>query len=102
MTHIYMSNKQRNKQAHISTGNGFFGGLIGRGLGFLGEKVLGKTKGIDGQELGSSLGSKIIPFKKGGKVGKVVMTPMGAMMVPAAPKKAKRKATGKAKGKARK
>ncbi len=66
MTTFYMSNKLKNKQAHSSNGNGILGGLIGRGLGFLGEKVFGKTKGIDGQQLGDTLGSKIIPFKKGG------------------------------------
>ena len=47
---------------------GFFGGLIGRGLGYVGEKVFGKTKGIDGQQLGDTIGSKVIPFKKGGKI----------------------------------
>jgi hypothetical protein len=47
---------------------GFFGGLLGEGLGYLGEKVLGKTKGIDGRGLGKNLGSRFIPFAKGGRV----------------------------------
>ena len=50
---------------------GFFGGLLGRGLGKLGEMVVGKTRGIDGAELGDNLGSKILPFRKGGVVGPV-------------------------------
>lgn len=48
---------------------GFFGGLLGRGLGKLGEMVVGKTRGIDGAELGDHLGSKILPFRKGGVIG---------------------------------
>lgn len=47
---------------------GFFGGLIGKGLGALGELALGKTKGINGSDLGQNIGSRLIPFAKGGRV----------------------------------
>jgi hypothetical protein len=47
---------------------GFFGGLLGETGGWLGEKLLGKTKGIDGRTLGRNLGSRLIPFVKGGRV----------------------------------
>ena len=48
---------------------GFFGSLIGQGLGKIGEGLLGKTKGIDGAELGGGLGG-LLPFKTGGHVKK--------------------------------
>lgn len=47
---------------------GFFGGLLGSALGKGGEMLFGKTKGIDGSALGQNLGSKLLPFKKGGAV----------------------------------
>jgi hypothetical protein len=49
---------------------GFFGNLIGSGLGKLGENFLGKTAGIDGSALGGGLGGALIPFSTGGAVGK--------------------------------
>jgi hypothetical protein len=49
---------------------GFFGGLIGSGLGKIGESLLGKTAGISGSELGGSLGGSLLPFKTGGYVKK--------------------------------
>ena len=49
---------------------GFFGGLIGQGLGKIGESLLGKTAGISGSELGGSLGGSLLPFKTGGYVKK--------------------------------
>jgi hypothetical protein len=48
---------------------GFFGSLLGQGLGKLGENFLGKTDGIDGSTLGGSLGGSLLPFKTGGAVG---------------------------------
>ena len=47
---------------------GFLGGLIGRGLGALGSAFL-PVKGLDGAEIGQSLGS-LAPFRNGGSVGK--------------------------------
>lgn len=55
---------------------GFLGGLIGKGLGWLGEKALGKTKGIDGESLGENLGSRFIPFQAGGMVQRAGMPAM--------------------------
>lgn len=49
---------------------GFFGGLIGSGLGKIGESLLGKTAGIDGAQLGGGLGGSLLPFKTGGYVKK--------------------------------
>lgn len=49
---------------------GFFGSLIGKGLGYLGEKAFGKTSGVDGVDLGGKLGERFLPFKKGGRVRK--------------------------------
>jgi hypothetical protein len=46
---------------------GFFGSLLGQGLGALGEGIFGKTQGIDGQSLGKNIGS-YLPFARGGKV----------------------------------
>jgi hypothetical protein len=48
---------------------GFFGSLIGQGLGKIGENLLGKTAGIDGAALGGGLGG-LLPFKTGGPVKK--------------------------------
>lgn len=48
---------------------GFFGSLIGQGLGKIGENLLGKTAGIDGAALGGGLGG-LLPFKTGGAVKK--------------------------------
>ena len=47
---------------------GFWGNLLGQGLGAVGSKLL-PIKGIDGQALGGALGS-LAPFKNGGAVGK--------------------------------
>ena len=47
---------------------GFWGGLLGQGLGAIGSKLL-PIKGLDGQALGGALGS-LAPFKNGGAVGK--------------------------------
>lgn len=58
---------------------GFLGGLIGKGLGWLGEKALGKTKGIDGAALGEGLGSRFIPFQQGGMVQRGGL-PVSALM----------------------
>lgn len=46
---------------------GFFGSLLGGGLGAIGSKFL-PIPGVDGQTLGTALGS-LAPFKTGGKVG---------------------------------
>lgn len=48
---------------------GFLGGLLGRGLGHIGEGIFGKTNGISGAELGGGLGETLLPFKTGGRVG---------------------------------
>jgi hypothetical protein len=48
---------------------GFFGNLIGQGLGKIGESLLGKTVGIDGASLGGNLAGTLLPFKTGGAVG---------------------------------
>lgn len=45
---------------------GWLGGLIGQGLGALGEGVFGKTQGIDGQQLGKTIGGTLLPFARGG------------------------------------
>ena len=63
---------------------GFFGNLIGQGLGALGSMVL-PIPGVNGAQLGGHLGG-LLPFKKGGKV-KVKKVK--------APKKAKAKAPKK-------
>ena len=47
---------------------GFFGSLLGQGLGKLGENFLGKTAGIDRAQLGGGLGN-LLPFKTGGAIG---------------------------------
>ena len=68
---------------------GFFGNLIGQGLGKLGEGLLGKTKGIDGAALGGGLGGSILPFKNGGAVGgkkgkgKIILAHGGEYVLPA-------------------
>jgi hypothetical protein len=63
-----MSNKQRNKQAHISTGNGVLGGLLGSGLGYLGGGLFGGQRAKDtGKTIGGALGS-LLPFQQGGIV----------------------------------
>lgn len=46
------------------------GGLLGSALGSLGESIFGKTSGIDGSALGRTIGSAVLPFKKGGKAKK--------------------------------
>ena len=68
---------------------GFFGNLIGQGLGKLGENLLGKTVGIDGSALGGSLAGSILPFKNGGAVGgkkgkgKLILAHGGEFVLPA-------------------
>lgn len=47
---------------------GFFGNLIGQGLGALGSKFI-PIEGVDGQKLGGTIGN-LFPFKHGGRVGK--------------------------------
>ena len=47
---------------------GFWGNLLGQGLGAVGSKLL-PIKGLDGQAVGGALGS-LAPFKNGGAVGK--------------------------------
>lgn len=69
---------------------GVFGNLLGGALGSLGSALF-PIKGINGQELGSSLGG-MLPFRKGGKVKKAKKTKT----------KAVKKAKGKKKGKGRK
>ena len=63
---------------------GFFGSLLGRGLGALGSHLF-PIKGIDGAQVGEQLGG-FLPFRKGGKVKK-----------PKAPKKTKAKKAKKPK-----
>lgn len=50
---------------------GYWGGLLGQGLGNWAQNKwnLGRY-GIDAAQLGHRLGTKYLPFKKGGKVGK--------------------------------
>lgn len=47
---------------------GFWGGLLDRGLGAIGSKLL-PIKGLDGQALGGVSG-RLAPFKNGGAVRK--------------------------------
>jgi hypothetical protein len=47
---------------------GFFGNLIGQGLGALGSHVL-PIPGVNGRELGGALGG-MLPFARGGIVPK--------------------------------
>lgn len=67
---------------------GFFGSLLGQGLGKLGENFLGKTAGIDGSTLGGSLGGSLLPFKTGGKVpgrkgkARVILAHSGEYVLP--------------------
>jgi hypothetical protein len=66
---------------------GFFGNLLGSGLGKLGENFLGKTDGIDGATLGGTLGN-LLPFKTGGKVpgrkgkARVILAHSGEYVLP--------------------
>jgi len=60
----YLSRKQRNKLQHNVTGNGVFGNLLGSALGSLGSSFF-PIKGINGKELGGSLGD-LLPFRRGG------------------------------------
>lgn len=46
---------------------GFFGNLIGQGLGALGSKFL-PIPGVDGKTLGGHLGGSFLPFRRGGRV----------------------------------
>lgn len=70
---------------------GFFGNLIGKGLGGLAGSIFG-DKGRDvGSELGGTLGSNFIPFRRGGRVG-VVMREMPAMKKGGKAKKVKKRA----------
>ena len=62
---------------------GILGGLLGKAIGWGSEKLLGRTKGIDGAVLGQNLGSKLLPFEKGGRVPKRVgMQAGGVVMSP--------------------
>lgn len=90
---------------------GFFGSLLGGGLGAIGSKFL-PIPGIDGQTLGSALGG-LAPFKTGGAVGgpkgrpKKILAHGGEYVLPANAKPtkaqraivAKNKAAAKKKGK---
>ena len=49
---------------------GFFGNLIGGGLGHIGGGILGNSDA--GRSIGSGIGS-FLPFKRGGKVKKMVV-----------------------------
>lgn len=75
---------------------GFFGNLIGQGLGYLGSKLM-PIPGIDGRKLGGAIGG-LAPFMKGGRVllksNKSVGLKKGGKAV-----LKKAKAKGKAKGK---
>lgn len=46
---------------------GFFGNLLGQGLGFLGSKII-PIPGVDGRTLGGAIGGQLLPFAKGGRV----------------------------------
>ena len=50
----------------------FFGNLIGQGLGYGASKLFGGSDGVTNvaKDIGGTLGSYLIPFKKGGKVRK--------------------------------
>ena len=67
---------------------GFLGGLLGKGLGHIGEGIFGKTAGINGAELGGGLGEALLPFKNGGAVGgkrgkaKVILAHGGEYVLP--------------------
>jgi hypothetical protein len=75
MVSNYLSSKQRNKAQHALNGNGFFGNLIGQGLGALGSKLF-PIAGVDGATLGGSLGG-MLPFARGGVIP-VPVNRMGA------------------------
>lgn len=85
---------------------GFFGNLLGQGLGGLAGGLFGK-KGQDiGAGIGGELGS-LVPFKKGGAVGKrnvKALLHAGEYVLPAGvkPTKAQKKAVADKKKKGRK
>jgi hypothetical protein len=89
---------------------GFFGNLIGSGLGKLGENLLGKTVGIDGASLGGNLGGSLLPFSCGGSVpgkrgkAKVILAHGGEYVLPAnaKPTKAQKAVVARNKAKAKK
>ncbi len=86
---------------------GFFGSLLGRGLGTIGSALL-PVKGISGGDVGEQLGA-LAPFKHGGAVKKtgVALLHKGEWVIPANSKPtktqravvAKNKVKAKAKGK---
>lgn len=89
---------------------GLFGNILGTIAGGLGSKFL-PIKGVDGAQVGGSLGS-LLPFKKGGRVKKTgpIYAHKGEFVLPVgvAPTKAqkakvaKKKAGGKKGGKGKK
>jgi hypothetical protein len=56
---------------------GFFGNLLGQGLGALGGELFGDAK--TGSKIGGSLGN-FLPFKKGGAVPGGRNTPVKALL----------------------
>jgi hypothetical protein len=66
---------------------GFFGSLLGQGLGALGSKFM-PIEGVDGAKLGGMLGN-LAPFKTGGKIpgkrgkAKVILAHGGEYVLPA-------------------
>ena len=89
---------------------GFFGNLIGSGLGKIGENIFGKTAGIDGSALGAGLAGSLLPFKTGGAVKgrkgskQVILAHGGEYVLPAnaKPTKAQRTIVARNKRKAKK
>lgn len=84
------------------------GRMLGRGIGHLAGDVLGKTTGVGadrggalGEEIGGNVLSKLIPFKKGGKVKKTgpILAHKGEYVLPAGvkPTRAQLKAVAKKK-----
>lgn len=57
---------------------GFFGNLIGQGLGGLAGGTIGHQK--EGGAIGGTLGSMLIPFAKGGRVPGKKGKPMKAIV----------------------
>ena len=82
---------------------GFFGSLLGRGLGTIGSALL-PVKGISGGDVGEQLGA-LAPFKHGGAVKKtgVALIHSGEFILPKGvkPTVAQRKAVAKGKAKSK-
>jgi hypothetical protein len=67
---------------------GFFGSLLGRGLGALGSHLF-PIEGVNGGNLGEKIGG-FLPFKKGGKVKKAKKAKVTKAKKTKKPKKAKK------------